>query len=284
MIRRPNFRLLWLPMFAFAMLVLSLNSLVLAQSSQTTNTQALEVLSATYASDTDRIVFRLVNNSLKSVTAYSVNITVSSGGNVIQRFGYGLDMLNAVLNARCQAHSDTSWDGAIKPGDIYTESVLAGLDRTKITDSKPVVQVAVTGIIWSDGSVEGPDQTVMNQHEVLREDTANNEARVISILNAHQADPDVQDRISEITKDVSLLKDITPRVKKPQRGAKIKGSRIAEEPPVYPELLANLNNIAHSNMPKEYLEAYLSFFVERSNRRIALTNSTLLPKPQPIQK
>lgn len=284
MIGRPEFRFLWPPMFAFAMLVLSHNSPVLGQSSQTASTPALEVLGATYASDTDRIVFRLVNNSLKSVTAYSVNIAVSSGGNVIQRFGYGLDMLNAVLNARCQAHSDTSWDGTIKPGDVYTESVLAGLYKTKITDSKPVVQVAVTGIIWSDGSVEGPDQTIMNQHEVLREETANNEARVISILNAHQTDPDVQHRISEMTKDVSLLKDITPRVKNPQQGAKIKGSRIAEETQVYPELMVNLNNISHSNMPKEYLEAYVSFFVERSNRRIALINSTPISKPQPVQK
>ena len=270
-------------MFAFAMLVLSHNSLVLGQSSKTTSTPALEVLSATYASDTDEIVFSLVNNSQKHVTAYSVNITVSSGGNVIQRFGHGLDMLNTVLNARCQAHSDTTWNGAIKPGDAYTESLLAGLDKTKMTESKPVVQVAVTGIIWSDGSVEGPDQTIMNQYEVLREETANNEARVISILNAHQADPDVQHRISDITKDVSLLKDITPRVKKPQQGAKITGSRIAEEP-VYSELMANLNNIANSNMPREYLEAYVSFFMERSNRRIVLLNSTLLSKPQPIQK
>lgn len=203
---------------------------------------------------------------------------------MIQRLGYGLDMLNTVLNARCQAHSDTSWIGAIRPGDTYTESVLAGLDKNKITDSQPVVQVAVTGIIWSDGGVEGPDQTIMNQYVALREETAANEAKVISLLNAHQADPDVQHRLSEMTKGVSLLKDTTPRVKGPQQGATITGSRIAEEPPVYSELMVNLSNIAHSNMPREYLEAYVSFFVERSNRRIALINSTLLSKPQPILK
>ncbi len=281
MIRRSHFRFLLLPIFAFAMLLLSHDSPL---QGQTASTPGLHVLSGTYASDTDKIVFRFVNNSQKHITAYSVNITVSSGGNVIQRLGYGLDMLNAVLNARCQAHSDTSWNGAIKPGDTYAESVSAGLDKNKMTDSQPVVQVAVTGILWSDGSVEGPDQTIMNQYEVLREETAANEARVISLLNAHQADPDVQHRLSEITKGVSLLKDITPRVKGPQQGATIKGSRIAEEPPVYSELMVNLNNIAHSNMPREYLEAYVSFFVERSNRRIALINSTLLSKPQPIQK
>jgi hypothetical protein len=284
MITCSHYRYPLLPILACAILVLSLDSPVLGQSAQASSTPTLQVLSAAYASDTDRIVFSLVNNGQKPVTAYSVNITVSSGGNVIQRFGHGLDMLNAVLNARCQAHSDTTWNGAIKPGGTYTESVLAGLDKARMTDSKPVVQVVVTGIIWSDGSVEGLDQTIMNQYEVLREETLNNEASVISIVNAHQADPDIQHRISEMTKGVSLLKEISPRVKKPQQGAVSTGSRIVESPPVYGELMVNLNNIAHSNMPKEYLEAYTSFFVERSNHRVVLMNSMLLLKPQPIQK
>ena len=172
MIRHSNSRSIAAYLFSLVFLASVHELRALGQSAA--NPTTLQVLSAEYipgktsdllrepdlprtntSAEFDMIRVKVVNNGPRPATAYVIDVTVTSAGNAVASFQHSVDMLNQVLNERCTTGADNSWEGAIKPGDVYTESIAENLDKARITDpAKVVVHVAVSGIIWSDGSVD----------------------------------------------------------------------------------------------------------------------------------
>lgn len=276
MIDRSRFHFLSLVLLPLILLFSSCAARTLGQSS-TASTSTLDVLSAEYDPSTDSIAVKLVNHGQKAITAYGIDISLMSRGIVIQRFGYAADLIGRVLEEQCKSGSGApwGWEGAIKPGDVYTESLPVGVDKSKAEDQVPVPHIAVTGVLWSDGSVEGSRTAVegistMNQIQDQRGKEAKTEAKVTSILQANKGDTDIQHRIGEVNKGVKFLRDITPSVKEPLDGAKTTNATIDTSTSVLTEFLRNLQLLATSPYPEQLLEGYSAFFSCRYEHRLAL--------------
>jgi hypothetical protein len=165
MIRLPSSCRLPYHLLAIALFVTLRCGPLLGQSSATAKGPTLEVLSAHYNRTTDTINFKLVKNGQKAATAYYVAFGVMGEKQVMWESGAGKDLLDLVLTSQCRyagansPEGDDSWEGAIKPGDAYVHSESANLPQNQLTAFDPPVQVAVVGVIWSDGSVETPTVT-----------------------------------------------------------------------------------------------------------------------------
>jgi hypothetical protein len=300
MIQRFSLRPIQLYLFVFILLGSAQNSLAGGQS---VTVPGLQVVSAEYVpgqtgdllrdpdmphtnvgQSVDMILVRLVNTGQKVATAYSLDVKVTSAGNVVTSFGHSLDMLNPVLNGRCTTGPGDSWEGAIKPGDIYTDSMPPNVDRAKITDpAKVVIHVAVTGVLWSDGSVDAESdggRAAMRIRQERREEDARDEAKIVAILDAHQGDPDIRHRISEVTKAVDFLVSIRPNVQEAPPGSIMNEPRISRSSRTFFGATQNLRNLSLSPHPAEQFEAWSSIFVCRYKQRVALQQPESLSKPK----
>ncbi len=299
MVRRP---LAWRIVFDLA-IPLSLCSVsALAQSpapqagTKKTASPMLEVVSAEYLprhsdslagtdvdnsddinSVVDTVRYQLRNNSTqKSVTAYQIEITLTIDGKTVGGpIGMGADLANLVVNAQCPLSgsvSETIGEGAIRPGDTYTNSTVAGFDKEKSNGQMPTVHVAVTGIIWSDGTVEdeGRYGQQMNRMLIQRRKDAEAGAKVIAILEAHENDPDIHHRIAEVAKAVKTLVDEVPRVQKTSEGSTYGDGG---GPAPFREMLGNLKIAESTPYPKEFFDAYSASYECRYERLASMAGS-----------
>ena len=282
MIRLPN--ACRLPLHLVALVAIALcgsQPFLLSQSSERATAPTLDVLSAHYNRINDTIKFRLVNNSQKVATAYYVAFGVKVEKHVMWESGTGKDLLDLILTSQCRyagaqsPDGDDSWEGGIKPGDVYVHSNSANLPKNQLTAFDPPVQVGVAGIIWSDGSVETPTVTgatrwvtaAINRWLDQRKKNALESAKVVAILNAHPEDADIQHRIGEATKSLQSLMDDYRRARQAQASGHeipVDGSFLVSG------VLNNLHNFVALPTPERAFSAYRAVFACQSERRIAM--------------
>jgi|SRR5208283_4082522 len=243
----------------------------------------LQVLSAEYVPATDTVQVRLQNNAAKAATAYGVHVKIMSEGNELRQFGYGSDQLNLVLAQRCEDFSESTpgpsatpklaggWNGAIKPGDIHTEVLAAGIGKTEKTQAVQI-RAAVTGVIWEDGKVEGEgvERKMLDQIVAQRDEALRDEDEIVGILKAHEDDPAIMHRMRAVENGVSFLASIRPHVRESNSSADSGPANYVQSSPAISEFLGNLKMIEQYSPSKETFELYSSYFVCRHNQRIAL--------------
>jgi hypothetical protein len=272
-------------LFAMALLLISQCAPLLGQSSPATKTPTL-VVSAEYMPGTDTIQLKLVNHSRRAATAYNVALGLMNEQKQIDwKSGFGEDLLNPLLNAQCDnvlqnslggnaKHPPDSWDGAIKPEDTRVQSIAANLDKSQLNSVPPALHAAVTGIIWSDGSIETSEIVPwaagsMNRVRDQRKEDAGNAAKVAAILNAHPEDTDIQHRIGEAVQALEALAAEYPR-QQPSPEGKAGQRMFVSASPVVSEALNNLKILAASSYPKELFEAFSASFECKYKLRVAL--------------
>jgi len=277
-----------------ALFLASHDAPVLGQSSKATRVPTLDVLSAEYMPETDTIQLRLVNHSQKAATAYNVALGLMNDQKQVEwKSGFGEDLLNLVLNAQCDnvlqnslggdaKPAPDSWEGAIKPGDTRVQSIAANLDKSQLNGVPPALQAAVTGIVWSDGSIEESKIVPwaagsMNRVRDQRKEDASNAAKVAAILNAHPEDADIQHRIGEAVKTLEALAAEYPRQQPSPEGKA--GQRKFVSSPVVSEALHNLKIFVASPYPKEAFEAYRASFDCKYKLRVALLQPEVALSP-----
>jgi hypothetical protein len=220
----------------------------------------------------DTVRYALKNDGQKAVTAYEIEISYTSDGKPVGfPSGIGADLMYPIVNAQCQpsdAGSETSSQGAIGPGDTYTDSTVANLDKEKLNGQIPSVHVSVTGIIWSDGTVEGEGMHLQSMNRILRRrrNDAEDGAKVIAILDAHQDDPDIHHRIGEVAKAIQVLMDEVPAVQKTAEGTTYGNGASA----ALTEPLNNLRIFESTPYAKEAFEAYSASYECRYKHLAAL--------------
>jgi len=236
------------------------------QSADEATASGLEVRSAGYNAAANTVVVELANDTGKAVTAYGLDITVTMGGKTIAHTGYGADLLNLILNARSKKGAADSWDGAIKPGDVHTDTIPANVPA-EIEVTGPVeVHADVVAALWSDGAVEGANQFMIRQMQDGRAATLRAEEKVLSILEAHSGDPGVQDRFGAVLNDLAVL------VKGPEPGTDVPTSEMLNSA-VLSDAVTNVTKIKSSDHAGAQLQAYTGEFVAQHERRVALMQS-----------
>jgi hypothetical protein len=229
--------------------------LLQGQSSADTAQLALEVHSAEYNSAANSVAVELVNNGQMAVTAYGLDITLTANGKVLSHVNYSSDLLDQVLSGRIQTRSSDSWAGAIQPADVYSESLPANIKDTASITAPVVAQVVVKGIIWSDGTVEGPDHFMMQQILDRRTATLNAETQVLSILNAQSGEANTPRRLEAALKNLSSL---------PQQSAESLNTDVLND------AATTLAQIKSSTSPDAQLKVFSSKFANRHQIRAAL--------------
>ncbi len=244
-----------------------------AQSAAEEAATGLSVRSATYNAAANTVVVELANDTQKSVTAYGLDITVTAGGKTIAHTGYGADLLNLILNARSKKGAADSWEGAIQPGDVHTDTIPANVPanaanvpaNAEVTG--PVeVHVDVVVALWSDGAVEGTNQFMIRQMQDGRAAALRAEEKVLAILDAHGADAEIQSRIGGVLSDLALL------TKASAPGADIPASEMLNSA-VLSDAAANLTKIRSSEKAAAQFQAYAAEFAAQHQRRVALLQS-----------
>lgn len=254
--------------FACAMVVFAaLNCSALpAQNAPDENTTGLMVRSAGCNAAANTVVVELVNDTSKAVTAYGLDITVTMGGKTIAHTGYGADLLNLILNARSKKGAADSWEGAIRPGDIHTDTIPANVPAETELTGPVEVHVGVVVALWSDGTVDGANQFMIRQMQDGRAATLRAEDKVLAILDAHSGEPEIQSRIEGVLHDLAML------AKGPEPGVEVPASEMLNSA-VLSDAVANLTKIKSSDHAGAQLQAYAAEFNAQHQRRVALMQS-----------
>lgn len=283
---------------ALALFVASQSASLPAQSSPMRKAQTLEVLSADYLPETDTIQFKLVNRSQKAVTGYELVIGENEVTQVNWHGGFGEDLLNQVLTEQCRnvgeksptanplddkSPADKTWEGAIRPGDIYVHSIPANLDERQSNGSARAIHIVVAGVVWSDGSVEADQNfpsAVMSINRSLEREKldASDSAKVVAILNAHTDDPDIQHRIGDAIKSLQALLADNPQAQPASQGTPAR-KMLIQSSPVTGNALSNLKNFASLAAPKDAFESYSAFIQCQNEFRSALLKPASSARP-----
>jgi hypothetical protein len=292
MIRLPNACHLPPHLLAIAFFVTSQCAPLLGQSSETATAPTLDVLGAQYNRITDTVKFKLVNNGQKAATAYYVAFGVRGEKEVLWESGAGEDLLDLILTSQCRnagansPEGDDSWEGAIKPGDVYVHSNSANLPKNQLPGVDPPVQAAVSGVVWSDGSV-GQTRTIpwatpwvtraINRLLDQRKEDAEESSKVVAILNAHPEDADIQHRVGEATKSLQSMMDDYRRA----RQAQASGQTVhVDSSYLVSRVLNNLNNFVALRRPEVPFNTYTAVFECQSKRRVAMLQAMPPARPE----
>jgi hypothetical protein len=233
------------------------------QSSTAAGVPELQVSSADFDPAANTVAVELVNNGQKAITAYGLEVTLTADGKVLGRFNFSSDLLDAVVDGRLQVGSEEAWTGAIQPGDPYTESLPAKQANLATAAAPVTAQIAVTGVIWSDGTIEGADRYSMQQILDRREATLRAEEKVLAILDAHSTEAQIQHRIGAALQAVNQL------MSAPQ-GTEALNSAVLND------AAQSLAHIQASAAPAAQWNAYSKSLAGRHQRRTALMRA-----PQP---
>ena len=262
-----------------SLLLLGLVCLLPFANSQSSPPQyALKVLSAKYLPKRDRIEYKLDNNGDASVTAYSIQVSVFVNGQDAtvhgNPFGQSHDLLTPELFLQCQNAPENANDedarpwpddvhlppGIIPPGKVVVRSILVTglLDSSMLEHATPDIDIRVTGIIWSDGRIDGvSDVQVMQRMRDEWEEASYEEGQVLTVLKGHASDFNIQHRINEETKDLHHLMEGYPR-ERPIPSDDPRHTFHVVSPGVVVEMVEELDEAAYSPNP----QARLSFLTD----------------------
>lgn len=254
------------PLVCAVIVLAALNCPALPGQGADESATGLSVRSAAYNAAANSVVVELANDTVKAVTAYGLDITVSAGGKTIAHTGYGADLLNLILNARSKKGAADSWEGAIRPGDVHTDTIPANVPPETEVAGPVEVHVDVVVALWSDGAIEGTNQFMIRQMQDGRQATLRAEEKVLSILDAHHAEPEIQGRIGAVLNDLALL------VKGPEPGVEIPASEMLNSA-VLSDAVASLTKIRSSEKVAALFAAYAADFRAQHERRVALMQS-----------
>jgi hypothetical protein len=215
---------------------------------------------------TNSIAVALANETQRSVTAYGLDITLTSGGKTLAHTEYGADLLNLILNGRGKKGAEDSWTGAIQPGDVHTDSIPANLPAGSEATGPIEVHVAVMVALWSDGAVEGTNQFMIKQMQDGRLATLHAEEKVLALLEAPAADEDVQSRIG------GALNGLPALIKAPALDADVPASEMLNST-VLNDAVSTLTKIKSSANPAAQFRVYAADFAAAHQRRVALLQS-----------
>jgi len=246
----------------------------------------LEVLHTQYTPETGMLEFQLLNNGTSEINAYEISISVFADGkeqNSSAPSGLSEDLLGEELLLQCGSDgsvapqlAEGAWKGSFKPGETYVKSMPVGVDKSKLNGSTPEVRVRVTGVIWSDGTIEGSTPTPMSPLGLtdmkrmydFRQQEADEEAKVLAIVNAHPEDTDAQRRIAEAIRNLQPLKDGYPREQQVP-GAPPGTMQHVATPPVVDGVLGNLHAAALSPYTKEIFDVLDKLWGCEHERRVS---------------
>lgn len=245
----------------------------------------LNVVSPKYLPEKDAIEYRLVNHGTNTVTAFSTTISVEiNGKNALRSDGPMLessrDLLAPELILQCRNFPENAAKenaspfpdpalhikGTIKPGDTQVESISGVLDTSMLRRGFPKVHVELTGIIWSDGTIEGTTGIWgMRRIRDWRQEAAAEERSVLAVLSAHAEDGDTQNQINEAIKDLQSLMEGYPREVKapedePYQSLYLQTQAVAES------MIRELDLAAYEPEPRErytFLHEYLGCVHDR---------------------
>jgi hypothetical protein len=252
------------------------------QSADEATVSGLEVRSAAYNPAANAVVVELANDTANAVTAYGLDIAVTMGGKTIAHTGYGADLLNLILNARGKKGAADSWEGAIRPGDVHTDTIPANVPtETEITG--PVeVHVTVVAAFWSDGAIEGTNKFMIRQMQDGRQATLKAEERVLTILDAHGGETGVEGRIGAVLNDLTVLMKqplesaaehaAESLVTSPEPGAE-NFAREMLNTQVLSDAVSNLTKIREAKDAPAQFQAFVADFTAQHQRRVALLQS-----------
>ena len=190
----------------------------------------LKVVSAKYVPEKDAIEYRLVNHGPIPVTAFSVTISAEVDDRNALRYGGPIsnsrDLLGSELFLQCRDFPENAAKegaspfpdtlrpkGTIKPGNTHVESISGDLlDSSMLQSASPKIRVELTGILWSDGTIEGTIG-VWDTRRIRdwRQEADAQENSVLAALSAHADDKDTQHQINGATKDLRSLMEGYPR-------------------------------------------------------------------------
>jgi len=242
-----------------------------AQTEAEASATSLQVRSAELNPATNTIAVALANETDKSVTAYGLDITVTSAGKTLAHTEYGADLLNQVLNSLAKKGAENSWAGAIQPGDVHTDSIPANLPAGPVvsgTDATGSIEVHVTVMValWSDGAVEGTNHFMIKQMQDGRLAALHAEEKVLALLDASNTDDDVQTRIG------AALIGLASLIKAPAQDADTPASEMLNST-VLNDAVADLTRIKSSANAAAQLRIYTADFAAAHQRRVALLQS-----------
>jgi hypothetical protein len=213
------------------------------------------------------ILLRLTNRSKKVITAYSVGIIDISSGKDGQHGGYGTDFLPLVISQRLLNGSHDSWDGAILPNGTFSETI--PFARSNVNSETPNFRIVLTGILYADGSkfvsndgnipsaIEGLIQGRVRQIESY--------SLILGVLQAHSAETDVLQRITDAIKDLRLSVKATTSTDRIQAQKQFMNSE-------FQAVISRLQSIASSNSPAMELESYTSELLSRRDMTMEQTS------------
>lgn len=219
-----------LPLVLCLTLVLWLPTPALAQSSVPPD-YLLKVVSAKYLPDKDEIQYKLFNSGNNPVTAFSTTISAEVDGKDAFRRGGPInpnqDLLVAELILQCKDSPENAAregaspfhgslpaiKGTIKPGATFVGTMLGDLlDKSMLRRGPLTVRFELTGIMWSDGTMEGTTgMGDMKRFRDWRKKADSEERDVLAVLNTHAEDGDLQHRINEATGELRSLLEGYPR-------------------------------------------------------------------------
>ncbi len=237
-----------------------------AQSEPDGNASGLQVRDAEYDAANNTVTVTLANETQNSLTAYGLDITVTSGGKTLAHTEYGADLLNLILNGRGKAGAEDSWMGAIQPGDVHTDSIPANVTAGVESTGPVEVHVRVIVALWSDGAVEGSNQFMIKQMQDGRLATLKTEEKVLGLLDARLAEGDAQARIA------GLLNDLGALIKSPQPAADVPASEMLNSS-VLNYAVSNLTRVKSCANAAAELRAFSADFAAQHQRRVALLQS-----------
>ena len=276
-------------LFAAALLFLCIPTNLCAQSPATSPFR-LEVTHTHYTPETGMLQFQLLNNGASEINAYEVEISVFVDGQEQHSSGMSEDLLGEELASQCGLEigarsASQEWKGSFKPGETYAKSMPlpVSVDKSKLNGKAPEVRVRVTGVIWSDGTIEGRTATPMSPLGAVsmkrlrdfRQEVADEEIKVLAVVNAHQEDADLQHRIAEAIRNLQSLKDGYPR-EEPVPEAPSGPKRYVSAPPVVDGVMMNLQDAGRSPYPKEMFDMFSKLWNCEHERRVSL------PQLQPV--
>jgi hypothetical protein len=234
-----------------------------AQTEADAGATSLHVRSAELNPATNTIAVELANETGNAVTAYGLDITVTSAGKTLAHTEYGADLLNLILNGRGKRGAEASWAGAIEPGAAHTDSIPANIPAGTEATGPIEVHVVVMVALWSDGAVEGTNHFMIRQMQDGRLATLHAEEKVLALLSAPGADGDAQTRIGAALTGLSAL------IKAPAQDADTPASEMLNSG-VLDDAVANLTRIKSSANAGAELRTYAADLAAAHQRRVAL--------------
>ena len=185
----------------------------------------IQVVSAKYLVDRNIIQYKLVNTGNNPVTAFSAEISAEAADRDVIRNGgpvdWNRDLLYGELFLQCRNVPENAGDedanpfpdsirvkGTIKPGQSYIVELPGDLlDKDLLQHASPTIHVVITGIVWSDGTMEGTKEGIaeMQRFRDLRHEAGVESDEVLTVLTAHIDDDDAQRRINETITDLRAL-------------------------------------------------------------------------------